>query len=665
MSPLEDALSLAGEGLRVFACEPRGKRPLAAAAPHGCHSATTDVAVIRDVWSRYPTANVGVATGNGILVLDVDGDEGVLTLTELGPLPRTRSVRTGTGYHFYFRAEGVDLKNTARKLGAGLDTRGTGGYVIAAGTHPSGAEYQGDDLPIADAPPWLVAALLTPDRQREPITSIVPISGDTTPYGRAALQNEARLVATAPEGQRNHTLNAAALKLGHLEAGGEIAVGDVEAALEDAAHAAGLPAGEARATIQSGLTAGRMEPRAAPPRLAVVTQTPPAMETTKQDTDDLIPFESWSEFRDSTPEQTAWLIEGILAVGASGFLAAPPKHGKTWIAVALALSVASGRPFLGRFVIPEARPVMYIALEGSRPAMRARFGAVARGMNLDPDSDELNANLHIRYRAPGINLASAEWSTRLIRTARHLNAGLIIVDVLRKAAPQLRESGDGATDFAQLIANLEPLAAEGCGIEFLHHFVKRNESNKGRSIGEMLSGSGALFGHADSILGVTALEKNKSLISKLSVGMDGRDEATPEPFSIAFEGEARGKFGGWEYRDTLRIYAVDDLNPTAWERSAEVAAWIQKQRRRVAPKDICKEFGIPAQTLRDHRSDLSKLDITYHSEGRFSSYEHIARTPRDATPWDAQTDRTNPTAPFRGRGVTSGLEGHLDEWEPE
>lgn len=339
----------------------------------------------------------------------------------------------------------------------------------------------------------------------------------------------------------------------------------------------------------------------------------------------LIPFESWSEFRDSTPEQTEWLVEGILAVGASGFLAAPPKHGKTWIAVALALSVASGKPFLGRFTIPGPRPVMYLALEGSRPALRARFGAVARGLGLDPDSEELNANLHIRYRAPGINLASEVWSKRMVATAQHLGAALIIVDVLRKAAPHLRESGDGATDFAGLVSNLEPLNQAGCAIEFLHHFVKRNESTKGRSLGEMMSGSGALFSHADSLLGVTALEKNKNLISKLTVAMDGRDEALPEPFSISFEGEARGKFGGWEYRDELRIFAVDELNPTAWERAAEVAAWIQNQHRRVSPGQICKEFSIPSQTLRDNRTSLQMLGITYHSEGRFSSYEGIAR----------------------------------------
>lgn len=675
MSPLETALALASEGLRVFPLAERDKVPKIPKweGGSGCKDGTTDVEQIKTWWSMWPNCNVGVATGNGLLVVDIDGDDGAVTLSELvlehGPLPKTRCVKTASGFHFWFHANGA-LRNSAKtKLGKGIDTRSDGGYVVAAGVHPSGIRYVSDDSPIASAPDWLVEALIDRTPPRDP-SSVVPVMSDeTTPYGKAALQNEAARVASAPEGTRNHTLNAAALKLGHLEAGGEIAYGDVERALEEAAQAAGLPASEYRATIRSGLEAGRAEPRTAPARFEVV---PPRREAEPQEQGEevkaseiLIPFESWGEFRDSTPEHTEWLIEGILAIGAAGFLAAPPKHGKTWIAVALALSVASGKPFLGRFTIPAARPVMYFALEGSKPALRARFGAVARGLGLDPDSDELNANLHVRYRAPGINLASAEWSKRIVATAKHLGAGLIIIDVLRKAAPQLRESGDGATDFNGLVANLEPLNEAGCAIEFLHHFVKRNDSTKGRSLGDMLSGSGALFSHADGLLGIKAIEKNKTLIDKLTVEMDGRDDALPEPFSIAFEGEARGKFGGWEYRDSLRIYAVDDLNPTAWERAEEVAQWIEKQARRVAPKDICKEFGVPTQTLRDHRSDLLNLGITYHSEGRFSSYEYIARTPRDATPWGAQTDRTNPTAPYRGRGVVSGLESELDEWDPD
>ena len=76
---------------------------------------------------------------------------------------------------------------------------------------------------------------------------------------------------------------------------------------------------------------------------------------------------------------------GFFAAGALGFVSAPPKKGKTWLGLSLALSVATGMPFLDRFEIPEPRDVVYLALEGHRAALRARIGCLARGLDLNPD----------------------------------------------------------------------------------------------------------------------------------------------------------------------------------------------------------------------------------------------------------------------------------------
>ena len=56
---------------------------------------------------KWPNANVAVATGSGLLVIDIDprngGNELLIKLeAELGPLPSTHTVRTGGGgEHFY------------------------------------------------------------------------------------------------------------------------------------------------------------------------------------------------------------------------------------------------------------------------------------------------------------------------------------------------------------------------------------------------------------------------------------------------------------------------------------------------------------------------------------------------------------------------------------
>src|SRR4051812_40117424 len=51
---LDAALYYAGLGWPVFPCEPRGKRPFGALAPHGVKDATCDALVIRAWWRQYP-----------------------------------------------------------------------------------------------------------------------------------------------------------------------------------------------------------------------------------------------------------------------------------------------------------------------------------------------------------------------------------------------------------------------------------------------------------------------------------------------------------------------------------------------------------------------------------------------------------------------------------
>ncbi len=80
-------------------------------------------------------------------------------------------------------------------------------------------------------------------------------------YVEAALIGEAEAVREENEGNRNNRLNQSAFALGRLVGGGYLSEAEVERSLLNAAKHAGLPEEEARATIQSGLEAGKMDPR--------------------------------------------------------------------------------------------------------------------------------------------------------------------------------------------------------------------------------------------------------------------------------------------------------------------------------------------------------------------------------------------------------------------
>ena len=79
-----------------------------------------------------------------------------------------------------------------------------------------------------------------------------------------------------------------------------------------------------------------------------------------------------------------WLVESLWGAQAVGFIAGPPKVGKSWLVVDLAVSVASGTCALGRFAVPQPGPVVMFPAEDGPSAIRTRVEglALARGLDL-------------------------------------------------------------------------------------------------------------------------------------------------------------------------------------------------------------------------------------------------------------------------------------------
>ncbi|HXM57690.1 MAG TPA: bifunctional DNA primase/polymerase, partial [Candidatus Dormibacteraeota bacterium] len=253
-------------------CDDAGKHPIGALVPRGLHDATRQLAALREWWSSFPNANVGIRTGaeSGLVVLDVDGSSGRLTLRALvaahTPID-ARWARTGGGWHAYFAHPGVAVPSSAGRVGPGLDVRGDGGYVIAPPSlHGSRRLYRWighdaspfplDSLPAM--PPWLLALALPDDA---PTQHVHLRTGKAAAYAAAAAERETIEVAGAPPGQRNHRLNRAAFKLGQLVGAGLLEEAAAAAALVGAGLQAGPGERKIRATVERGLGAGRRHPR--------------------------------------------------------------------------------------------------------------------------------------------------------------------------------------------------------------------------------------------------------------------------------------------------------------------------------------------------------------------------------------------------------------------
>lgn len=168
---IEIALHYAAQGWPVFPLIPRDKYPLKGS--HGYKDATTSPALIETWWRREPKANIGLATGraSGLLVLDVDvknDKPGIASMRTLS-LPRTFTVRTPTGgFHLYFDMPAASISIGADLL-PGVDWRGNGGYVVAAGSATADGMYEIMDRAAIATLPERVVHLLREAKRRAPI----------------------------------------------------------------------------------------------------------------------------------------------------------------------------------------------------------------------------------------------------------------------------------------------------------------------------------------------------------------------------------------------------------------------------------------------------------------------------------------------------------------
>jgi hypothetical protein len=253
---------------RASQCASSGKHPR---NRNGLHGATTNLKTVHAWLHQWQKANLGVATGGSshLLVIDIDPrHDGHRSLSDLEVqyerLPRTYTVRTGSGgLHLYFSMKGIDppIRNSAGKLGPGIDVRGKGGYVVGppSGT-PFGAYTVEEAAPLAPIPGWVVDLLRAPRRLQRPLITgsrlFTPNSAGAVGQAPRSLDEAVLIMLAAAEGSRNHTLNSMAFWAGRQVARGLVSENDVVHRLSLAAELTGLEDDEIERTLCSGFDAG-------------------------------------------------------------------------------------------------------------------------------------------------------------------------------------------------------------------------------------------------------------------------------------------------------------------------------------------------------------------------------------------------------------------------
>jgi hypothetical protein len=353
----------------------------------GFKSATTDAERIRGWWRTWPDANVGIATGarSGLFVLDVDPDKGGdatlgMLVSEHGQLPETVEALTGSGgRHVLFAHPGRHTPNSTQRLGAGLDVRGDGGYIVAApSVHRTGNvyEWQPGSEPgkaLAGAPSWLFELLAPP-----PSSVPRPALASDNAYRRASAY--LAKIPGAVAGSRGHdqAFKAAfavvrGFRLSEGEAFGLLASEynprctppwsdkELEHKVRSAAHDARVPMGYLLDVERPGTSF--LDKKEVPQSRV------PGEDDDKETPKSRLGLQPVSVLLTETIPPTEWLISPWLEAGSIAALVAPPNLGKTLLAFWLATQVK------GRVAIIEE--------EGGKRGFQKRIDRAVRAVGGD------------------------------------------------------------------------------------------------------------------------------------------------------------------------------------------------------------------------------------------------------------------------------------------
>jgi hypothetical protein len=332
---LEYALSYLERGWSIIPCE--GKVPRVSWVQFQNRLPSEEE--VRKWWETWPESNIAIITGkiSGIVVADVDINRGgdATTLPPTGMITRTG----GGGTHHIYKYPGMHVQN---KVGSdGIDIRGDGGYIIAPPSkHSSGGVYQ-----------WL---------QQEYIGDF-PLDFFFPPEQKKAEKKEKWLSDLlkngADRGGRNDAITRMAGYYASKEMPVDIAVAIISGWMEQQEDP--LPTDEIDITVRS------------------VYRTNNRGKKDKGQKESSFNLMTFGEYmRKYGDMEVKWLIENWLPDQTLAFLVSPPGSYKTWLLFDLAISVATGTPFLDSIPPTRKGPVLIIQQEDFHGAIAERLSTI-------------------------------------------------------------------------------------------------------------------------------------------------------------------------------------------------------------------------------------------------------------------------------------------------
>jgi hypothetical protein len=191
----------------------------------------------------------------------------------------------------------------------------------------------------------------------------------------------------------------------------------------------------------------------------------------------------------SLPTEQRWLIEGLWGHQAVGIVGGEPKCCKSFLALDIAVAVASGTACLRRFPVAHPGPVVLFAAEDAPHTVRQRLEGISRAAN----TSFAALDIHV-ITAPTVRIDLENDRRRLSDTVSSLRPRLLVLDPFVRLH---RVDENAAADVAPLLAFLRTLQRHfHTAVLLVHHARKSSHARAGQA----LRGSSELHAWGDSNL---------------------------------------------------------------------------------------------------------------------------------------------------------------------
>ena len=189
-------------------------------------------------------------------------------------------------------------------------------------------------------------------------------------------------------------------------------------------------------------------------------------------------------------DRPRWLVESLWSDAGVGILGGSPKSYKTFLALDIAVSVASGTPCLDSYEIPQPGPALLFLAEDSAASAHERVAGLCQHRSIDLDALDL-----FLLTTPVLRLDSAVDCERLGATVATIRPRLLVLDPFVRIHHSIDENS--AKDVSRLLSSLTELKRSyNLAILLVHHVRKNGSGHPGQA----LRGSGDFRAWSDSNL---------------------------------------------------------------------------------------------------------------------------------------------------------------------